>query len=88
MGSLRRRSDVLQALSAPPGVTAATDDEVQQFVTEQRLFGLGIGPVDAHLFAATRLTPDARQLTADDPLERAAQQQGFDVMHHWRGSCR
>jgi len=72
MGSLRQRDVVLKALNALPGATAATDEEVQQFVTRQRLCGLGIGWVDAHLLAATRLTPGARLWTLDKRLERAA----------------
>lgn len=72
MGSLRQRNVVLAALSALPGATAATDKEVQHLVSEQRLFCLGIGWVDAHLLAATRLTPGARLWTLDKRLERAA----------------
>jgi hypothetical protein len=72
MGSLRQRDVVLKALNALPGATAATDEEVQQFVTRQWLFGLGIGWVDAHLLAATRLTPGARLWTLDKRLEARA----------------
>jgi predicted nucleic acid-binding protein len=42
-GSLLNRSIVLSSMQNLPQVTAATDDEVLQFIESQALFGKGIG---------------------------------------------
>ncbi|QBC31026.1 type II toxin-antitoxin system VapC family toxin [Pandoraea sp. XY-2] len=68
LGSLKNRDVVVSTLGDLPRVTVATDDEVLRFIGEQTLFGLGIGYVDAHLLAATRLTPGATIWTRDKRL--------------------
>ena len=72
LGNLRQRTQVLEALSQLPMATAATDAEVLDFIARQQLFGRGIGYVDAHLLAATRLTPGSRLWTLDKRLRAAA----------------
>ena len=57
LGSLRQRDLVLGALRDLPRAVVATDDEVDRMIEDQVLYGLGISYVDAHLLAATRLTP-------------------------------
>lgn len=42
------------------------------FIDAEALFGLGIGYVDAHLLAATRLTPGTRLWGRDRRLAAAA----------------
>jgi len=54
-GSLRARAEVLGLLQALPPVPVATDKEVLFFMDEQALMGRGIGYVDMHLLASTRL---------------------------------
>ena len=54
-GSLRPRSGVVQLLGELPSATAASHDEVMQFITARRLFGRGIGYVDAHLLASAAI---------------------------------
>jgi hypothetical protein len=71
LGHLRRRALVINSLQDLPSVAIATNDEVLRLISEQ-LFGRGIGYVDAHLLAATRLTPDAKLWTHDGRLHRAA----------------
>jgi predicted nucleic acid-binding protein len=56
MGNLHPRHPTLQALHQLPTAAVATFDEVLQFVEEHRLFGIGIGYMDAHLLAAARLS--------------------------------
>ncbi|MDR2856920.1 MAG: VapC toxin family PIN domain ribonuclease, partial [Novosphingobium sp.] len=68
LGSLRRRDTVLSALRGLPTVAQATDEEVQAFIERQPLYSLGIGYIDAHLLAATRLTPGLRLWTRDRRL--------------------
>jgi predicted nucleic acid-binding protein len=72
LGSLRQRKLVLTSLEDLPQASVATDPEVLNFVERQRLYGFGIGYVDAHLLAAARLTPDASLWTRDRRLHEAA----------------
>lgn len=73
LGSLKNRNVVISTLRDLPRVAVATDDEVLHFIGEQTLFGLGIGYVDAHLLAATRLTPGAAIWTRDKRLAATAE---------------
>ncbi|WP_428489612.1 type II toxin-antitoxin system VapC family toxin [Rhodopila sp.] len=75
---LGQRNIVLQALAALPMATSATDAEVMGFIDHHVLFGRGIGYVDAHLLAATRLTPDATLWTNDRRLRKLAGDLGLD----------
>lgn len=72
LDSLRQRGVVLGALLGLPRATVADDDEVLRFIDQEKLFGLGIGYVDAHLLAAVRLTGDAFLWTRDKNLAVAA----------------
>jgi predicted nucleic acid-binding protein len=72
LGHLRRRDVVLTALSDLPQATVATDAEVRRFIDRHALFGRGIGYLDAHLLAATRLTAGAQLWTRDKRLQGVA----------------
>jgi predicted nucleic acid-binding protein len=50
----------------------ATDQEVRHFVARHKLHGVGIGYLDAHLLASTRMTPDTILWTRDKRLAAAA----------------
>jgi len=80
LGSLQQRSVVIEALSNLPLATHANDSEVMQFITANALHGMGIGYVDAHLLAATKLTPTAKLLTLDKRLQAAAHKLGLDFL--------
>lgn len=54
-GNLRARSEVLGLLQALPPLPVATDKEVLFFMDGHALMGRGIGYVDMHLLASTRL---------------------------------
>lgn len=73
LGRLVQRDLVLSALQDLPRTEVATPQEVLHFVEEQRLFGLGIGYVDAHLLAAVRLTAGADLWTRDRRLLAVAE---------------
>jgi predicted nucleic acid-binding protein len=73
MGQLRRRDSVLANLGRIPTVVTARHAEVMRLVTDEALFGQGIGYIDAHLLAATRLTPDASLWTRDRRLASVAE---------------
>jgi predicted nucleic acid-binding protein len=72
LGQLSGRSEILGLLSNFPQAKVATETEVMTLVQTQRLFGLGLGYVDAHLLAATLLTTDAGLWTRDKRLAAAA----------------
>ena len=72
LGQLRQRSIVLETMAALPRAAVTTDAEVVGFIDRQALFGCGIGYIDAHLLAATRLTPDAKLWTKDQGLRKVA----------------
>jgi hypothetical protein len=79
MGSLLQRASVIGALQKLPQVQVANSDEVLAFIDAHGLHGLGIGYVDAHLLAATRLTPGTRLWTLDRRLAAAANRLDLDV---------
>ncbi len=56
LGDLRQREFILNTLRDLPQTIVASDQEVLHFIHRYRLFGAGIGYVDAHLLATTRLT--------------------------------
>jgi predicted nucleic acid-binding protein len=72
MGGLWRREAVLNDLQELPAATAAADVEVLDFVERMKLYGRGIGYVDAHLLASARLTPDCALWTRDRRLAAIA----------------
>jgi predicted nucleic acid-binding protein len=72
VGSYRNRDGILFDLGLLPTATAATDGEVLRFISRHKLFGLGIGFIDAHLLAAAQLTPGATLWTRDKRLAAAA----------------
>jgi predicted nucleic acid-binding protein len=72
LGSMRQRAAVLRTLSALPQAVVADNDEVMRLIERETLFGLGIGWVDAHLLASTRLTIGASLWTRDRRLAAVA----------------
>ena len=77
MGNLRDRDRNLTDLYDLPWATVAADDEVLTLVSRHRLFGTGVGYIDAHLLAATRLTAGAALWTRDKRLLAAAERLGL-----------
>jgi len=73
LGNLRQRESILADLLELPQAFAAGDDEVMHFIDRERLFGFGIGYLDAHLLAATRLTQGAALWKRDRRLSAAAE---------------
>ena len=68
LGSLKDRQTVLSLLENLPQTPTATGREVQIFIERRRLFGRGIGYVDAHLLAAASLAPGLAIWTRDKCL--------------------
>ena len=72
MSAMRRRDMVLGALHALPGAIVASDREVCDFIEREGLYGQGLSYTDAHLLAATRLTPGCRLWTHDPKVRDIA----------------
>jgi predicted nucleic acid-binding protein len=70
-GSLRNREEVLTLLQALPEAQVAEHGEVMHVVEQERLYGRGIGWIDAHLLASARLS-DAPLWTLDRRLSGIA----------------
>jgi len=71
LGNLRQRNAVLSSLRDLPHAVSAGDEEVLEFIERHTLPGLGIGWVDAHLLASSRLT-SASLWTRDKRLKAVA----------------
>jgi predicted nucleic acid-binding protein len=72
LGGLHPNTQILTLLQALPEASVATDSEVLFLITRHNLSGCGIGYVDAHLLAATRLMPNASLWTHDKRLQAVA----------------
>jgi predicted nucleic acid-binding protein len=72
MGSFRRRDLILAELESLPLPIVARHEEVLRFISQHKLFGLGIGYIDAHLLAAVQLTLGATIWTRDKRLLQVA----------------
>ena len=70
-GGLRNREEILNLLAHLPQARVAEHDEVLNLVETERLYGRGLGWVDAHLIASARIT-GCGLLTLDRPLRRVA----------------
>lgn len=55
-GNLSHRSEIIDLLQALPSTSPVSHNEVVAFISKEKLFGTGIGAVDAHLMASARLT--------------------------------
>ena len=77
MGNLNRRDLVLTALRKLPEALVAREEEVLQFVAARRLFGRGIGYIDAHLLTSVQLTPGASLWTRDKRMLEIAGKLGL-----------
>ena len=72
LGNFHQRELVLQMLSRLPAASVATNAEALHFIDRNALFGRGVGYVDVHLLAATRLTAGSRLWTLDKRLNDVA----------------
>ena len=77
LGNLPQRRLVLNMLRLLPQAPVASDSEVLHFIERHKLFGIGIGYVDAHLLAAAQLVGDASLWTRDKRLLHTAVRVGL-----------
>lgn len=72
LGNLRQRDAILDTLNNMQSVKIAKDEETIRFINQNKLYGLGIGYIDAHLLTSVRLTPGTLLWTKDKRLHAAA----------------
>jgi predicted nucleic acid-binding protein len=70
-GHLARREQTLQLLQRLQPSSVASDPEVVGFIQRRRLFGRGLGYIDAHLLASVAIN-GSRLWTRDLALAKAA----------------
>ena len=75
-GNLKNRAAVLSDLYALPLAIVASDAEVSRFIEDRRLWGKGLGWVDAHLLASSVLS-QCEFWTLDRRLAQAAKALGL-----------
>lgn len=83
MGSFRSIDDRYQfidLLESLPQLPVAQSDEFHSFVSEQTLFGVGIGFADAHLLFAGYGAPDVQLATGDKRLGQQAARLGIALI--------
>jgi len=79
-GHLSNRDEILQLLQQLPSVEVAAHTEVLALVEGRRLYGEGIGWVDAHLLASSILTA-VPLWTRDSRLARVSRRLGTFFAH-------
>lgn len=77
LGSIKTRDAVLEELRELPQVVVAPHSEVLAMIEWLKLFGMGIGFVDAHLLASTRTIFGASLYTRDKRLHAQAERLGL-----------
>jgi len=77
-GHLKNRARILSDLEALPSAVSATHQEVMRLVEVRKLWGLGIGWIDAHLLASALLS-NCQFWTLDGRLVRAAAAAGVKL---------
>ena len=75
-GALRNRAQVIEDLRALPSAKVVTDGEAMALVENRRLWGKGIGWIDAHLLASSIIS-NCALWTQDRALRRAAVELGL-----------
>jgi predicted nucleic acid-binding protein len=75
-GNLKKREITVKYLNSLPAAVAAQHDEVFRVLDAWKLWGVGIGWIDAHLIASALLS-NCSLWTLDERLRKAASQAGL-----------
>jgi predicted nucleic acid-binding protein len=78
-GTIRKRDEILSLLAALAQLTVADHAEVMLLVERHQLMGKGLGWIDAHLLASTKLV-GGTLWTLDGPLKKAARIVGVPLV--------
>jgi len=79
-GNIKNRGEILKLLQALPMLPVITADEFLQFIDSHKLMGLGIGYIDVHLLASSRLA-GVLLWTEDKNLRHAADKLKLRYIH-------
>lgn len=71
-GNLANRKEIIGLLRKVPQAPRATDEELLHFIEARDLMGRGVGLVDMHLLASTKLLDDSVLWTRDKRLHDLA----------------
>lgn len=82
LGTLFKRNVILDSLDNLPKLPLATDPEVRHLIEREKLFGRGIGYVDAHLIAAVKLAPGTELWTRDKRFKSVLEALGLSAQFH------
>ena len=77
LGSLRDRGKTLALLDLLPQIRVAQMGEVRTLIELRRLYGLGIGAIDAHLIASILISPPTLMWTRDKQLRKVSEHVGI-----------
>jgi predicted nucleic acid-binding protein len=77
LGSLKERSRTLALLDLLPHVRVAQLNEIRSLIEARRLYGFGIGLIDAHLIACVLINPPTLLWTRDKQLRKVAEGLGI-----------
>jgi len=77
LGSLRERRKTLALLDLLPQVRMAQVSEIRAMIEARRLYGLGIGLIDAHLIASAFINASTLLWTRDKQLRKVAEELGI-----------
>jgi predicted nucleic acid-binding protein len=77
VGNLKNRAQTLEDLFSLEQPSLPSEDEVHELLESRKLWGKGIGWIDLHILAATKLAGWSLY-TADAPMAAAARQIGID----------
>ncbi len=76
LGSIKQRAFILEELCALPHVETTSHSEVMAMIEWMKLYGTGVGYVDAHLLASARQLPTGKLWTRDKRLLEQAKRLG------------
>jgi predicted nucleic acid-binding protein len=77
-GNLKHRARILTDLNDLPAAVPATHEEVLRLIEDRKLWGEGIGWIDAHLLASA-LVSNCRLWALDERLNRTASNVGVKI---------
>jgi predicted nucleic acid-binding protein len=77
-GNLKHRARILTDLNDLPAAVPATHEEVLRLIEDRKLWGEGIGWIDAHLLASTLLS-NCSFWTVDERLNRSVAIAGVKI---------
>jgi len=77
-GNLANRKEILSLLHSLPAVQRVEDDEILFFIEQHSLAGRGLGLIDVHLLASSKMS-EHPLWTKDKRLTAAAEELGLGV---------